>query len=166
MFDINAFWKLVGPPDPVTGCRIWQGKKWPGGYGRCSRPHRVAHRAVWILANGPIPIVNGRHLNINHTRNCTSRACCEPTHIYLGTQYENIMDLEATMTVEERQRRNESRQAAVPRGEDCYNAILTRDDVVAIRKAEGVSIAQLARDYGVSWGTIKKVRNRESWKEV
>lgn len=165
MFDEAAFWKLVGPPDPITGCRIWQDRKF-NGYGRCSRPYRFAHRAAWILTHGPIPIVNGRSLNINHKINCNTRACCELTHLYLGTQYQNMIDLEITMSPEERQRRVEARRQGQIRGEACYNTFLTEKDVLAIRKSTSLSTAQIARDYNVSWGVVKNIRDRKSWKHV
>jgi predicted HTH domain antitoxin len=45
-----------------------------------------AHKVAWILTNGPIP--NG--LMVCHK--CDNPPCCNPNHLFLGTQTENMQD--------------------------------------------------------------------------
>ena len=69
-------------------CRVWLRSAGTGGYGmirvsgKTLRTHRVAYE-VWV---GEIPA----GLNINH--HCDQVDCLEPTHLYAGTQVENVRD--------------------------------------------------------------------------
>lgn len=69
--------------DPDTGCLLWGGPKKQGRYGYLTHG---AHRLMWELANGPIP----EGMQVLHK--CDTPACCEPDHLFLGTQSENMAD--------------------------------------------------------------------------
>lgn len=86
--------------DP-NGCLIFTGATVRGGYGKIYS-HSVGtratgrrtvlldtHRAAWELAHGPIP--DG--LFVLHR--CDTPACCEPAHLFLGTQADNMLDKSA-----------------------------------------------------------------------
>ncbi len=77
---------VKGPDD----CWEWTAGKIPGGYGavwdNSIGRHRHAHRLAWELANGPIP--DG--LWVLHR--CDNPPCCNPAHLWLGTQHDNDMD--------------------------------------------------------------------------
>ncbi|WP_434452948.1 HNH endonuclease signature motif containing protein [Lentzea sp. E54] len=47
----------------------------------------MAHITMCELANGPRP--NSRH-QVNH--HCDTPSCCNPDHLYWGTQSENMQD--------------------------------------------------------------------------
>jgi hypothetical protein len=60
------------------------------GYGRFGRPgnkHGYAHRVAWEFEHGPIP----GGLQVNHR--CDVRNCVRPDHLYVGTQFENVVDM-------------------------------------------------------------------------
>jgi hypothetical protein len=87
------FLSLIGPPDPVTGCREWQGARLKKGYGQFhgGRLHGkcivvAAHRAVYELAYGILP----DELHIRHK--CDNPPCCELSHLLSGTPYDNFHD--------------------------------------------------------------------------
>lgn len=58
--------------DPVSGCWIWQGSKYRGGYG--GTKHGPAHRVYHEQKHGPIPA--GLHLH--HV--CRNPSCVNPDH--------------------------------------------------------------------------------------
>lgn len=79
--------------DPETGCLLYQGYRDPDGYGRfrIGRKGSVkAHRvAFWIgggVASAETPYV------LHH---CDNPACCEFTHLWAGSQVDNMRDMVA-----------------------------------------------------------------------
>lgn len=78
--------------DAETGCINYTGGRTQSGYGRfliqydMTNTIRVrAHRAVWILTNGPI---EDPALVIDHL--CANRGCINPEHLELTSNEENI----------------------------------------------------------------------------
>jgi hypothetical protein len=59
------------------------------GYGtiRLSRRDVGAHRVAWTLTNGPIPA----GLVVCHR--CDNPPCCNPEHMFIGTQRDNLADM-------------------------------------------------------------------------
>jgi hypothetical protein len=74
--------------DKLTGCHLWTGFRDPKGYGlmTVNGVVRAAHRVAWERANGPIP----QGMIVMHT--CDNPPCCNPKHLKLGTQAENVRD--------------------------------------------------------------------------
>jgi hypothetical protein len=71
----------------ANGCWIWKGRVGPWGYGYFSFAKETsAHRIMYALIHGPIP----KGMRVCHT--CDVRLCCNPGHLWLGTQQENIRD--------------------------------------------------------------------------
>ncbi|MBN1837885.1 MAG: HNH endonuclease [Spirochaetales bacterium] len=90
----ERFWSKVeiGAPDE---CWPWTGAK-TKGYGSLRvGDHAVyAHRLAYELTYGPIPEGRGFHGTVAmHT--CDNPACCNPGHIVIGTQEENLRDMSA-----------------------------------------------------------------------
>lgn len=73
-----------------TGCLEWQG--WRAGlnlYGAISYRGKqyLAHRLSWLTFVGPIP--NGARV----LHKCDNPLCLEPSHLFLGTQADNVADM-------------------------------------------------------------------------
>lgn len=79
----------------VDGHWIWCGaitdvtRKDPKGRVRFQGRMEYPHRVIMFLLKG---FNLDSELQINHKRDCTESLCCNPEHLYIGTQRENIQD--------------------------------------------------------------------------
>jgi len=88
----RPFEQWLAPADE-RGCRLFTGHRMKNGYGTLrrtgSREKVLAHRFAWERAFGPIP--DGMWV----LHRCDVRACCEPSHLFLGTAHDNNADMAA-----------------------------------------------------------------------
>lgn len=84
----ELFWRKVGPPND-RGCRLWTGVPDRKGYGAsCFKGlSTAAHRVAFLLAFGLLP----KDRVVMHE--CDEPLCCNPAHLRLGTQAENMADM-------------------------------------------------------------------------
>lgn len=148
---INRFWSKVNRGNPDS-CWNWTGPLSANGYGRTYPlgKHKYAHRFAWEITNGEIP--DG--LLVCH--HCDNRACCNPAHLFLGTNNDNLQDMY-----------QKGRHRTV-KGEDSGRHKLTAAQVAEIRaryKAGGVLQRDLAKEMGVKPMQISRIVNRKQWKE-
>ena len=73
----------------TSPCSEWTGATDDDGYGRRRWRGKVrkAHRVAWEIAYGPIP----EGAKVLHR--CDNPPCIEPTHLFLGTQADNVADM-------------------------------------------------------------------------
>lgn len=138
-----------------SGHWLWHGSLNNRGYGmvqdraRASSP-QLAHRLSWEIANGPI-VADGLH--VLHA--CDTPACVRPSHLFLGTNTDNVIDKMA-----------KGRQA---RGDKIGTAVLTAEKVVIARRlhASGWSHERIAAHLGGACrGAYSKAIRRTTWKHV
>lgn len=83
------FWARVDQSGGPNACWPWMGYRTPRGYGRLycgSRTPVYAHRVACALAHGPIPP------GMDACHKCDNPPCCNPAHLFPGTQDDNIQD--------------------------------------------------------------------------
>jgi len=80
----------------MTGdCWVWTGAMFRKGYGNVRHwngerwTNRGAHIVTYEAAYGPVP----EGLFVCH--HCDTPACCRPSHLFTGTQAENLADMTA-----------------------------------------------------------------------
>lgn len=125
------------------------------GYGQVKfeSTRYLAHRVAWEITNGPIP--EGLHV----LHRCDNPLCCNPNHLWLGTQKDNVNDCIA------KNRRYTGEHAGTNVGETNGTAKLTARDVFKIRASEDGGRA-LANRYGVSPAMICLIKSRKAWKHI
>ena len=154
MSSPNDFWSHVDKSKGPDGCWPWmKGHSNYKGYGSGTYQGKgfVAHRLAWELHNhSTIPT----GMCVLHA--CDNPGCCNPLHLRIGTNAENVADRMA------RGRSN------LPRNEKAYWAKLTWANVREIRGSfvpRVVTHADLAKRFGVHKGTIASVLSGRKWIE-
>ncbi len=136
--------------DEVTGCWIWQGSLNDAGYGRFAHDGRsnLAHRYSYQYFNGEIPD------NAFVCHSCDTPACCNPTHLWLGSQADNMRDA--------------SQKGRLPTGSRRYRG--TPEHVVKLIRRlheQGLRQKDVAARAGVCVGTVYRItsghRHRETY---
>ncbi len=126
---------------PESGCWLWNAGVNSKGYGYFTVSGRsvLAHRASFVIYNGPVP----KHLMVCHK--CDTPLCVNPSHLFLGDALANVRD------AMEKGRLPQSMSR--PR--------MTSTEVAAMR-IDGLSMThrQVAQKHGVSKGTVYRVLNR------
>ena len=103
----------------------------------------TAARVAWRLYKGAIP--DG--LQVLHR--CDNMMCVNPSHLFLGTRSDNMVDMV-----------QKDRHCKVkPRGEDHGNTKLSDQDFFEIVQLRGhMTIKEIAAIYGVSFGYVSHIQ--------
>ena len=142
------FWgsvKRLGPDD----CWNWTGSKADRGYGqiRINRRNYTSTRVAYYLTYGePGPI------RVLH--DCNNNLCCNPKHLYLGTQSQNM-----------KQRHLDGRYDS--RGSLNSRAKFYDSDIIKIRKlGQTQTAAAIAKHYGVGPSSIEDILNYVTYAQI
>lgn len=128
-----------------TGCLEWQGARSRKGYGEIGDgKYHQAHRAAYALAFGEFELC----LHVLHR--CDNPCCINPEHLFLGTNYDNVLD-----------RMAKGRSSGARRGHN-PNAKLTEAQVREIR-ADRRTQKLIARAYGISQSTVSSIKRGATW---
>lgn len=148
--EIARFWSHV----VIAGeneCWNWTGSLQPKGYGqvRLQRKTRRTSRVAWEIKYGAIP----DDLFVLHK--CDNRACCNPAHLFLGTNTDNMRDM------------MQKGRKVIGVGEQNPHSKLTWDDVFRIRTLanQHVNPHILAKEYNVTTANIRAIVSRKTWKD-
>ena len=146
------FWSHV---DKSGECWLWTGaqsldRNVPNyGCFRMDKKTVRAHRASWVISNGPIP----DHLCVLHK--CDNTLCVRPDHLFLGTHQDNMDDMAQKGRV----------ITLMVSGANHPNAKLTECQIQEIRaKGEYMTRTAIAKEYGVSQPHICLILAGKTWK--
>jgi hypothetical protein len=131
-------------------CWLFEGYRPSGQHGRIefSGQQIYMHRAVYALISGPIP----EGMNVCHR--CDVGNCIRPAHLLLGTQVDNIRDMEA---------KGRANRVGWPRGEAHPAAHLSDLEVELLRREAakpGMKQRDVAAKFGVSQSTVWRMCHR------
>lgn len=152
-------WANIAIKNP-SECWEWIGQSKTAGYGTIydsvSRKRLLAHRVAWIDSYGPIPDGEGAHGTVV-LHKCDNRLCCNPAHLMLGTQADNVRDMD----------RKGRRVSSVRYGEKHHATKITADHVREIRESNDSKLDQhFADKFGMARSSVKQVRLRRTWKHI
>lgn len=161
--DIERFWAKV---NKTEHCWLWTASTDRKGYGQFScgskygpagrrNTMRAAHRFSFFLANGYLPGPDSPGGGFVLHR-CDTPACVNPEHLFIGTNLDNVRDMDG----------KGRRSVSVKLGSDHPNSVLTEADVREIARRhydDGVSQAQLSREYRVSTSTVNHIFTGRLW---
>jgi hypothetical protein len=154
----ERFWPKVKKM-PSNGCWLWMAGTRYGGYGVIgSGGHfgtmRAAHRVSWELHRGPIP----EGLLVLHR--CDTPLCVRPSHLFLGTQNDNITDCIR------KGRKVNNYNFPKYRGADAPWSKLTIKDVLWLRRSvgrNGLTQEAAARKLGICQTQVSRILRRKRW---
>lgn len=133
-----------------SGCWEWQAYCNPAGYGqvRIDSVLHLVHRYVFQYIHGAVE----SELVIMHT--CDNPACCNPGHLALATQKQNVQDA--------------VHKGRMNSGEANGMAKFSVADVLSIRQdyEAGKSQSAIAREWGVNRSAIWKIVHKQHWSKI
>jgi len=147
--QLERFWEKVDVSDPCV-CWEWNAAKHGKGYGAITIDSKVwlSHRVSWIIHYGDIP--DGMFI----CHHCDNRSCVNPTHLFLGDNSANMLDMY-----------EKGRGDTRPRGTQTWTSKLTEEDVVDIFY-DPDSSRVIAKKYGIAHSGVSNIKSGKSWKHV
>lgn len=133
------------------GCWDWKGSP-SKKYGSLQFENKSisAHRASWLIHNGPIP--DG--MFVCHT--CDKPRCNAPTHLFLGTAKDNVSDM------------IKKGRAKYLKGEKAPWSKLTENNVREIKNllSKNISMQKIADIFNVKIVAIFDIKHNKTWKHI
>ena len=159
--QLERFWEKVavlGPDD----CWEWLGCKNYFGYGVFhlhGNTNLLAHRMSMYIEVGEIG-EHDSHYGMCVCHKCDNPGCVNPNHLFIGTQRENMKDME-------NKKRKSYETGKI--GELNNSAKLTEPEVLEIRDKYATGLyyqKTLALEYGVTQPLIGYIVRREIWTHI
>lgn len=159
----TEFWERVAIISPDS-CWVWNGPRDKDGYGTTSWRGKTAraHRVAYEIANNDRP-----ELNVCHT--CDNPPCCNPNHLFKGTQADNRKDcVEKGRQAKGATHRNNLYPDSVNRGDSHGRTVLKEQQIGDIwsKLVSQETAASIAREYQVGPHIVENIRSGRTWKHI
>lgn len=160
----KEFWAGVRQPDSPDSCWLWVRSMDRDGYGqvRYDGKMRRATHVAWYLTYGTWPMRQLLH-------SCDNPPCVQPLHLREGSNLDNVRDRDERGRTARGDRHGfRLHPHRAPRGERNAAARLSARKVRQLRvlAREGVSTGSLAKRFGVSTSTCRRIVCRKLWSHV
>lgn len=146
---MDRFWSKVAIKG-TDECWPWLASCVENGYGHFQLRRRMilAHRMAYMLVHGDIP--HGKHI----LHSCDNRLCCNPAHLHVGTNHENVKD--------------KMQKGRHPRGSQTVRAKINEHDVEWLKRAtcDGMPIKDAAARLGIAPSTASNILAGRRWAHV
>jgi hypothetical protein len=110
----------------------------------------LAHRLAYEFTHGPIDDPSTKVLH-----RCDNPPCCNPDHLFLGTQAANVLDARAKgRLARQAGARNPAAKVTAPRVAE-----------IRAQHARGVQRSELARVHGLCWTSINNIIQGRTWRD-
>lgn len=151
----ERFWEKVDVRGPDE-CWPWLASTNPAGYGRFNvgGSNQIASRVAYELVNGPL----GDGMQALHR--CDNPPCCNPTHLFEGTNGDNIRDMFA---------KGRGNRTTQPKGEAHGKARLTAAKVLQMRAMYATgrfTLEDLSATFSTSVSNVHTVVTRQTWTHI
>lgn len=134
----------------ANGCFLWQKRTDRYGYLRLGGKTIKAHRFSYEVFRGPVP----KGMSVLHR--CDVPSCCNPAHLFLGTQLENMRDCSAKKRIRTGNRQGENGPGR-----------LTNDIIREIRSLVGtMPQRRIAEKFGISYQHCSDIIKRKRWPHI
>ena len=150
--DENNLWKKVDKKTELE-CWPWLGQITEKGYGRVrfKGGRYYAHRVIFWLKNPTQIELSAPKVDRDTSgfllHKCDNPICCNPAHLFVGSQLDNIRD------------RDSKNRHADFRGDKNPNSKFTKEQISQMKQeyANGKTAKFLAQEQGVSYSCMKRL---------
>ncbi len=140
-------------------CWLWKGAQNGKGYGQFWNGERTIPAHWFLLPEYPPEGKEGCH-------HCDNRICVRPSHIFIGTRSENMLDCSSKGRINRTSIiSNRNRRKTWHKGEENHASKLTKEQALKAKKCSYKygEATKLAREFGVSLTVICDIRDGKRW---
>ncbi len=152
-YTYHRFWDKVDLRANIELCWVWMGSKTSQGYGhfkfngKTEKAQRVSYHISSKTKLGNLQVLH----------KCDNPSCCNPNHLFLGTNADNVKD---------KMKKGRHRYAI---GSNSYLSKIKEADVLEIRrlyKEEHKGSTEISKLYSIKVAAVSHIIHNRTWKHL